>query len=145
MITLTQNFLALCAAGKYDGTPFHRIIQSFVCQLGSPAGDPKSKASVSIWGGLFASEIQPSLRHKARGIVSMANKGAGETNGSQFFITFKAQPSLDGKNTVFGKVIDGWTTLDDLEKLEVDSKGRVKQGAMPVVERVTIHANPLAI
>jgi cyclophilin family peptidyl-prolyl cis-trans isomerase len=74
----------------------------------------------------------------------MANKGPN-SNGSQFFICFKPQPSLDGKNTVFGKVIDGWGVLDAIEKCEVDSKGRVKDsGKVPRVERVTLHANPLA-
>ena len=72
----------------------------------------------------------------------MANKGAN-TNGSQFFITFDKQPTLDGKNTVFGKVIDGWDTLDKIEAVEVDAKGRAK-GEKVVVEKVIIHANPLA-
>jgi peptidyl-prolyl cis-trans isomerase-like 3 len=72
----------------------------------------------------------------------MANKGK-DTNGSQFFITLGPQPTLDGKNTVFGKVIDGWETLDKIEGVEVDGKGRAK-GEVPRIERVTIHANPLA-
>lgn len=72
----------------------------------------------------------------------MANKGP-DTNGSQFFVTFERQPSLDGKNTVFGRVIDGWDALDRIEKVEVDGKGRPK-GEKVYVERVTIHANPLA-
>jgi peptidyl-prolyl cis-trans isomerase-like 3 len=72
----------------------------------------------------------------------MANKGPN-TNGSQFFVCFGAQPSLDGKNTVFGKVLDGWETLDKIEEHKVDSKGR-SVGEKVVVESVTIHANPLA-
>ncbi len=73
----------------------------------------------------------------------MANKGP-HTNGSQFFICYAAAPHLDGKNTVFGRVIGnvGMETLDALEGMEVDKKGRMKDGV--VIERVTVHANPLA-
>jgi peptidyl-prolyl cis-trans isomerase-like 3 len=97
---------------------------------------------VSIWGESFEDEIRPSLRHNARGIVSMANKGPN-SNGSQFFVTFAAQPSLDGKNTVFARVIDGLDTLTKIEKTAADSKGRPK-GEKILVRSVTIHANPLA-
>lgn len=72
----------------------------------------------------------------------MANKGP-DTNGSQFFVTFAPQPQLDGKNAVFGRVIDGWETLDRIEGVEVDGKGRAKEGKV-LVKGVTVHANPLA-
>lgn len=74
----------------------------------------------------------------------MANKGPN-TNGSQFFITFAPTPHLDGKNTVFGRVIEGAEeggVLDVIEKVEVDGKGRPVERCW--VERVTVHANPLA-
>jgi peptidyl-prolyl cis-trans isomerase-like 3 len=104
------------------------------------------KGGTSIWGQYFEDEIKiPALRHNSRGMVSMANKGPG-TNGSQFFITFKEAGHLDGKNTVFGRVIFGAEdggTLDKMEDVEVDKKGRPK-GEKIVVERVQIHANPLA-
>lgn len=88
-------------------------------------------------------EIRPSLRHNARGIVSMANKGPN-TNGSQFFICYTPAPHLDGKNSVFGKIIGaaGMETLEKLEGKEVDGKGRMKDKV--VIERITVHANPLA-
>ena len=111
-------------------------------QTGSPA-DASPKVSTSIWGVDFEDEIRPSLRHNARGTFSMANKGPS-TNGSQFFICYAAAPHLDGKNTVFGRVIGsaGMDTLDVLEGMEADKKGRTKEKV--VIERVTVHANPLA-
>lgn len=139
-----QNFLALCASSAYNDSPFHRIIPNFIAQTGSPASDPKSRASTSIWGGTFEDEIRPALRHNARGIVSMANKGPG-TNGSQFFICLASAPHIDGKNTVFGRVIgdDGMETLEKIEAVDVDSKGRPSKEKVKI-ERVTMHANPLA-
>lgn len=139
-----ENFLALCASAFYNGSPFHRMIPNFILQGGSPASDPKSKTSTSIYdtpNQLFEDEIRPALRHNARGIVSMANKGPS-TNGSQFFITFAAAPHLDGKNTVFGKVLEGWHVLDQLEQLPVDKKSRPLERVE--ITKVTIHANPLA-
>lgn len=71
----------------------------------------------------------------------MANKGPN-MNGSQFFITFAPAPHLDGKNTVFGKVLEGQEVLDDIEKVPVDKKSRPQEKIL--IETVTIHANPLA-
>ncbi|KAI9873121.1 MAG: Peptidyl-prolyl cis-trans isomerase cyp10 [Pleopsidium flavum] len=135
-----ENFLALCASSYYDGVSFHRSIPAFMIQTGDPTG--KGKGGTSIWQTEFEDEIRPALRHNARGIVSMANRGPG-TNGSQFFVTFAAAAHLDGKNTVFGRVIEGVdTTLEKLEGLEVDKKNRPKERVE--IKRVTVHANPLA-
>ncbi|KAK8130321.1 Peptidyl-prolyl cis-trans isomerase-like 3 [Apiospora kogelbergensis] len=78
-----------------------------------------------------------------RGIVSMANKGPA-TNGSQFFVLFDKAAHLDGLNTVFGKLIgdDSLVTLSKLEAIEIDKKSRPKEKAF--IEKVTVHANPLA-
>jgi peptidyl-prolyl cis-trans isomerase-like 3 len=108
-------------------------------QMGDPTGT--GKGGESIWGGKFADEIRPSLRHNARGVVSMANNGPN-TNGCQFFIIYDRQVHLDGRYTVFGKVIDGLDTLDNLEQLEVDKKNRPREPVF--IKSVTIHANPLA-
>lgn len=103
---------------------------------------PKNLPSTSIYGSLFEDEIRPALRHNARGILSMANKGPG-TNGSQFFICYTAAPHLDGKNTVFGKVLEGMdTSMALLEEVSVDAKGRPMEPCS--IQSVTIHANPSA-
>ena len=136
----TYNFLALCASGAYTNSPFHRLIPNFMVQGGSPASG-STKDSTSIYGGTFEDEIKSTLKHHQRGMVSMANKGPG-TNGSQFFVTFAAAAHLDGKNSVFGRVIEGWEVLDRIEEVKVDKKNRPLE---PVkIERVEIHANPLA-
>jgi len=107
-------------------------------QMGDPTGTGKGGAS--IWNNKFEDEIIPNLRHSDRGIVSMANSGPN-TNGSQFFITYAKQGHLDGKYTIFGRVIGGWDTLDLLEKVEVNHKHRPLKEVH--LKNVTIHANPL--
>ncbi|KHN98293.1 cyclophilin-like peptidylprolyl cis- trans isomerase [Metarhizium album ARSEF 1941] len=143
-----ENFLALCASGYYDGSPFHRLIPKFILQTGAPArpSPPDNpKGGRSIWGAAFEDEIRPSLRHAHRGTVSMANRGPG-TNGSQFFVTLGAAPHLDGLNTVFGRVVgdEGLATLARLEARDVDAKARPLAGRAVSIDRVTVHANPLA-
>lgn len=71
----------------------------------------------------------------------MANKGP-RTNGSQFFVTFDKAPHLDGKNTVFGRLLEGWDTLDRIEDVPVDKKNRPKEEVR--IQSVVIHANPVA-
>ncbi|XP_066369160.1 peptidyl-prolyl cis-trans isomerase CYP18-1-like [Miscanthus floridulus] len=135
-----ENFLALCASGYYDGTVFHRNIKGFMIQGGDPTGT--GKGGTSIWGTKFADEFRESLKHNARGFMSMANSGPN-TNGSQFFIAYAKQPHLNGHYTVFAKVIHGFEVLDLMEKAQTGP------GDRPLAEirlnRVTIHANPLAL
>lgn len=137
-----ENFLALCASNYYDSTIFHRNIKGFMIQGGDPTGTGKGGRSIfSTPNGKFHDEIHDMLKHNKRGVVSMANSGPN-TNASQFFITYKAHPHLNGKYTVFGHVIDGLDTLDKLEKVPVDGSDRPRQEIR--LNRVTIHANPLA-
>ncbi|RXM94249.1 Peptidyl-prolyl cis-trans isomerase-like 3 [Acipenser ruthenus] len=81
-------------------------------------------------------------KHNVRGVVSMANNGPN-TNASQFFITYGKQPHLDMKYTIFGKVIDGLETLDELEKLPVNEKTFRPLNEVRIKD-VTMHANPFA-
>eukprot|EP01129_Flabellula_baltica_P007801 TRINITY_DN3049_c0_g2_i1.p1 TRINITY_DN3049_c0_g2~~TRINITY_DN3049_c0_g2_i1.p1 ORF type:complete len:176 (+),score=35.45 TRINITY_DN3049_c0_g2_i1:41-529(+) len=133
------NFLALCASNYYDGCHFHRNIPKFMIQTGDPTNT--GKGGSSIYGGFFDDEIVPELVHDRRGIVAMANKGPN-TNGSQFFITYGPADYLNGKYTIFGKVIDGFEALDRMEK------SKTTEGDRPItdiiLESVTIHENPIA-
>ncbi|KAL7487551.1 hypothetical protein ACHAW6_013146 [Cyclotella cf. meneghiniana] len=141
------NFLALCASGYYDGTSFHRNIKGFMIQGGDPTGT--GKGGESIWGGAFQDEFHPDNSHDKRGMVSMANTGIN-TNKSQFFITYERQPHLNNVYTVFGRVLDGWDVLDQMERLPVEGEAAEKKKNKhrpinpPVIKNVTIHANPLA-
>jgi len=109
-------------------------------QTGDPSGT--GKGGDSIWGTTFEDEIRSTLKFNARGIVAMANSGP-DTNKSQFFITYAKQPHLDGKYTIFGRVIDGAdSTLDAMERVPVTPKNRPTQEIR--LKKVLIHANPIA-
>ena len=105
----------------YQGTTFHRVVKDFMVQSGD-FSEGNGKGGESVYGGMFPDE-NFDLKHDAPFLLSMANKGPN-TNGSQFFITYGAQDSLDLKYTIFGKVIDGFDSLDELEKLQVTAKHR---------------------
>ncbi|OQN99380.1 Peptidyl-prolyl cis-trans isomerase-like 1 [Cryoendolithus antarcticus] len=120
-----KNFATLAATGKYDNVIFHRIIKGFMIQGGDPTGT--GRGGSSIYGSKFEDEFVPSLRHDSKGTLSMANSGPG-TNGSQFFITLGPTPHLNGKHTVFGKVVQGEDVVDKLGSV------RVGGGDKPVSE-----------
>lgn len=135
-----QNFLAHAACGTYVGTKFHRVVRGFVAQAGDPTGT--GKGGESVWGGYLPDEFHEALRHDRRGIVSMAKKAGTSNNGSQFFITLDAHPHLDRSYTIVGRVLGSETTLDAIEAVDTDDKGRPAHEI--VIRKVVIHANPFA-
>jgi len=98
-----ENFCVHSQNGYYNNVIFHRVIKDFMIQTGDPTGD--GTGGESIWGGEFEDEFNTKLTHDSF-VLSMANAGPN-TNGSQFFITVRATPSLNFKHTVFGKVTKG--------------------------------------
>jgi peptidyl-prolyl cis-trans isomerase-like protein 2 len=113
-----MNFSALAGQGYYDNTPVHRLIKNFMVQMGDPTGTGRGGSNVWNTPG-FPDEISIAHgtgKHDGRGVLSMANSGPG-TNKSQFFLTFREVTHLDGKHTVFGRVIEGLGVLDEMEKM----------------------------
>ena len=119
------NFVNLAQRGFYDGLNFHRVIADFMIQGGCPEGSGRGGP-----GYRFEDETNNGVRHE-RGVLSMANAGPN-TNGSQFFITHIKTDWLDGKHTVFGKVVEGLDVVD-----------AVKQGDL--INKITIEGDADAV
>ncbi|XP_012057135.1 PREDICTED: peptidyl-prolyl cis-trans isomerase-like 2 [Atta cephalotes] len=132
-----ENFMKHCQNGYYDGTKFHRSIRNFMIQGGDPTNT--GNGGKSIWGKPFEDEFKSNLVHQGRGILSMANSGPN-TNGSQFFITFRSCRHLDRKHTVFGKIVGGLDMLNAMEKVEVDNKDRPIEDI--VIQGVQVFVDP---
>mgnify|MGYP000912598774 CR=1 FL=1 len=111
-----NNFVFLAKEGFYDGVLFHRVINNFMIQGGDPTGTGRGGP-----GYKFEDETKGNPLKHGTGFLSMANAGPN-TNGSQFFITHSPQPHLDGKHTVFGKVIEGQTVVDAVRQGDSMSK-----------------------
>lgn len=105
-----NNFVFLSREGFYDDGTFHRVIDNFMVQGGDPTGTGRGGPGYS-----FEDELKGNpLKHEAK-VISMANAGPN-TNGSQFFITHSPQPHLNGRHTVFGKVVEGQDVVDEIEQ-----------------------------
>ena len=105
-----SSTIYLARLGFYDGVIFHRVITGFMAQGGDPLGQGTGGPGYDYDG-----EFSNSARHDRPGLLSMANAGPG-TDGSQFFLTFVPTPHLDDKHTIFGEVVAGMETVQQLEK-----------------------------
>ena len=111
----TANFISLVERHFYDGTKFHRVLTNFMAQGGDPNGNGSGGPDYTI-----ACEChQPNRRNHFAGSLSMAH-GGRDTGGSQFFLNFMPTPGLNGKHTVFGRVIEGMGTLASLQRMDPD-------------------------
>ena len=120
------NFVNLARRGFYDGLNFHRVIPDFMIQGGCPEGSGRGGP-----GYRFEDETDNGVAHE-RGVLSMANAGPN-TNGSQFFITHVATPWLDGRHTVFGKVLEGLDVVDAIAQGDLVESVKIEGDAEAVL------------
>ena len=125
--TTVANFVNLAQRGFYDGLTFHRWEKNFMIQGGDPLGDGTGGPGYRFGGEII-------LRHNQPGILSMANSGPG-TDGSQFFITHLATAYLNGKHSVFGKVIDGLPVVQALRRKDAIVSIRIEGDYSALFER----------
>lgn len=126
-----NNFVFLAREGFYDGTTFHRVLPGFMAQGGDPTGTGRG-------GPGYRFEDEFSQKKHEAGVISMANAGPG-TNGSQFFITYAPTPHLDGKHSVFGRVVQG---MDVLTKLRSRDPSQNPSSKGDTLTKVTIEEKP---
>ena len=119
------NFVKLAKKGFYDGLKFHRVVPNFVIQGGCPKGDGTGGPGYKI-----KCETANNPRKHARGALSMAHAGK-DTGGSQFFITHKATPHLDGVHTVFGQVLSGQEVVDAIKPGDRMKKVTIRDPIQP--------------
>jgi cyclophilin family peptidyl-prolyl cis-trans isomerase len=124
-----ENFKKLAGDNFYNGVIFHRVIKDFMIQGGDPTG-------TGTGGPGYTFEDEFNDNKVVRGALAMANAGPN-TNGSQFFIvTTDAAPWLDGKHTVFGRVVEGMEVVDKIEGSETDGRDKPREEAR--IESVTL-------
>lgn len=111
------NFISLVESGFYTGIKFHRVLDGFMAQAGCPKGDGSGGPGYNIYCECYKSDFR---RHFA-GSLSMAKSEARDTGGSQFFITFARTAFLDGKHTVFGRVIEGMDIVNSIQRIDPES------------------------
>ena len=112
-----NNFISLIKSGFYDNNSFHRLMPGFVLQGGDPEGTGTGGPGYTIKGEFSENGFDNDLKHE-KGIISMARGNDNDSAGSQFFIILDKSDFLDGKYAAFGKVIDGFDIIEDIEENE---------------------------
>jgi len=126
-----ENFVTHTKNGYYNGLIFHRVIKDFMIQGGDPTGT--GSGGESIWKKAFVDEFSPNVVFDKPMLLAMANRGP-KTNGSQFFITTVPTPHLNGRHTIFGKVIAGQDVVTKIENVAVNRRSK------PITEQKIIKA-----
>ena len=121
-----KNFVDLAQRGFYNGLIFHRVIEGFMIQGGDPTGTGMGGPGHTIKGEFSSNGVKNPLKH-TRGVISMARASHPDSAGSQFFIMHKDAPHLDGSYAAFGKLIDGFDTLDEIAKTPTDYSDRPRK------------------
>ncbi|KAI4282603.1 MAG: hypothetical protein L6R35_005354 [Caloplaca aegaea] len=138
----SRNFLQLCLDGYYNNTIFHRLVPGFVIQGGDPTGTGEGGEAIYN-GGLFDDEFHSRLKFNRRGLLGMANTGRKNDNGSQFFITLGATPELEGRNTMFGRVVgDTIYNVMKMGEAELMAEGSERPLYPTKLTRTEILVNP---
>ena len=129
-----DNFVKLARDGFYDGLIFHRVIEGFMIQGGDPTGTGCGGPGHTIKGEFAANGVKNPLKH-TRGVISMARSANPNSAGSQFFIMHADAPHLDGSYAAFGKLVDGFDTLDAIATVDTDrnDRPRVEQKIRSIV------------
>ena len=118
-----ENFVKLAKEGFYDGLIFHRVIEGFMIQGGDPTGTGMGGPGHTIKGEFAANGVKNTLKH-TRGVISMARAYDPNSAGSQFFIMHADAPHLDGEYAAFGKMLDGFETLDEIARVRTNFSDR---------------------
>lgn len=133
------NFVELAKSGFYNGTKFHRIINGFMMQGGSPKNEEDAKKLKTIYGEFSANGVNNTILHK-RGVISMARSDDANSASSQFFIMHQDYPSLDGNYAAFGHVTSGIEIVDQICENTPNSgeNGAVAEEDQPVIKEIRI-------
>lgn len=123
------NFISLTKSNFYDNNTMHRLVPGFVLQGGDPTGTGTGGPGYTIKGEFSANDFENNLKHE-KGIVSMARTSvSNNTAGSQFFIMLGTASYLDGQYAAFGKIIDGWSNIENIinnEQVQNQETGQLK-------------------
>ena len=114
-----NNFVKLAKSGFYNGIIFHRVIAGFMIQGGDPTGTGTGGPGHNIKGEFAANGVPNDIKH-VRGVISMARAYDPNSAGSQFFIMHADAPHLDGQYAAFGKMLDGFETLDEIARVRTN-------------------------